>query len=195
VATHFGDSDGESTISRTSTMKGGNSNTNGYNLNKNNIFRTTFETLMEEGNKSTEAYHANLKELFLSHYEMMQQGPILKDTMPIIIRKAEVTPEVWTNPSLSLNDVQSMINSALERQARSTDELMCRLIEEQDGKRLAISSVNHSSSSAVNFTKTNPKLGGTSTGGATMPNPSAQLMNHFHSQPTTEGLTPIFEML
>jgi hypothetical protein len=27
-----------------------------------------------------------------------------------------------------------MINSALERQAKSTDEMLCRLIEERDGK-------------------------------------------------------------
>jgi hypothetical protein len=86
-------------------MKGGNSGTNGSNLDKNNISKTTFDTLMEEGHKTTEAYHANLEELLLSHYEMTWKGPIPKDTMPIIIRKTEVTLEVWTNPSLSLNDV------------------------------------------------------------------------------------------
>jgi hypothetical protein len=48
----------------------------------------------------------------------------------IVILKAEVTPEAWFNPSLSLDDVQSTINSALERQEKSSDELM----EEQDGK-------------------------------------------------------------
>jgi hypothetical protein len=69
---------------------------------------------------------------------MMWQGAILKDTMPIIIRKAEVTPEVWPNPLLSLNDVQSMVNSTLERRAKSTDELLCTLKEEQDGKNLII---------------------------------------------------------
>jgi hypothetical protein len=52
----------------------------------------------------------------------------------IIIRKAEVTPEVQSNPSLSLDDVQSMINFALERQEKSSDELIHRLMEEQDGK-------------------------------------------------------------
>jgi hypothetical protein len=52
----------------------------------------------------------------------------------IIIRKAKVTPEVPPNPSLSLNDVQSIINSALERQVKSSNELMCRLIEERDGE-------------------------------------------------------------
>jgi hypothetical protein len=58
--------------------------------------------------------------------------------MPIIIRKAKVTPVVRPNPSLSLNDIQSMINSVLERQARSSVELMHRLIEEWDGKNLMI---------------------------------------------------------
>jgi hypothetical protein len=55
--------------------------------------------------------------------------------MPINIRKAEVTPEVRSNPSLSLDDVQVMINSTLKRQANSSDELMRRLIEEQDGEK------------------------------------------------------------
>jgi hypothetical protein len=49
-----------------------------------------------------------------------------------------------------------MINSMLERQAKSTDELLCRLIEDRDGKKLDASSVNPSSSTcAVNFTQTN----------------------------------------
>jgi hypothetical protein len=65
-------------------------------------------------------------------------GLILTDIAPIIIRKAEVTSEVQSNPSLSLSDVQSMINSVLERQARSIDELMCSVIEEQDKKNLLI---------------------------------------------------------
>jgi hypothetical protein len=42
----------------------------------------------------------------------------------IIIHKAEVTPEVWPNPTLSLNEVQSIINSVLERQAKSTGVIM-----------------------------------------------------------------------
>jgi hypothetical protein len=50
--------------------------------------------------------------------------------MPIIIRKADVTLEVRPNPPLSLEDVQSMINFVLQRQAKSSDELMRRLIEE-----------------------------------------------------------------
>jgi hypothetical protein len=68
----------------------------------------------------------------------MRQGLVLKDTTPNTIRKTEVTPEVRPNPSLSLNDVQSMINSALERQAKNSDELMHRLIEERDRKNLLI---------------------------------------------------------
>jgi hypothetical protein len=55
-------------------------------------------------------------------------------TTPIVFTKPEVIPEVWPNLSPSLNDVQNMINSALERQAKSIDELLRRLIEEWDGK-------------------------------------------------------------
>jgi hypothetical protein len=81
--------------------------------------------------------------------------------------------EVWPNPSPSLNDVQNMINSALERQAKSTDELLRRLIEEQDGKKLDTTSTNPSSSTcAVNFTQINPHTSGPSAGGTSIPNPS-----------------------
>jgi hypothetical protein len=59
-----------------------------------------------------EAYHADLEGLFNSRYEVTRQGLILKDVVLIIIRKAEVTPQVWPNPSLFLNDGQSMINFA-----------------------------------------------------------------------------------
>jgi hypothetical protein len=52
--------------------------------------------------------------------------------MSIIIRKAEVRP----TPSLSLNDIQSMNNSAFESQVGSNDKLLCRLIEERDGQNL-----------------------------------------------------------
>jgi hypothetical protein len=58
--------------------------------------------------------------------------------VPIISCKVKATPEVWPNPSLSLNDVQSMINFVLERQEKSINELMRRLIEEQDRKNLLI---------------------------------------------------------
>jgi hypothetical protein len=96
-------------------MKGGNSSINGPDLDKNNIIKPTFGTLTEEGRKAFGAYCANLEEIFLSRYEMIGQGGILKDTMPIIICKAGVTPEVRPNPLPALNDIQSMINSTLER--------------------------------------------------------------------------------
>jgi hypothetical protein len=125
----------------------------------------------------------------------MQWGAILKDTTPIIIHKAEVTSEVWPNPLPSLNDVQSMTNSALERQVKSTNELLRRLIEEWEGKKLDNSSVNPSSSSCVvSFSQTNPQTSVTSVDDATMPNPSTQLMNHFHRWTTIQGLTPTFRM-
>jgi hypothetical protein len=75
-----------------------------------------------------------------------------------------------------------MINSALERQAKSSDELMHRLIEERDGKKLIDFNVNPSSSSyAVNFAQTNPQTSDTSVGDTTMQNLSAQPMNHIYS--------------
>jgi hypothetical protein len=46
-------------------MKGGNSDQNGSGLDKGNILKPTFNTLMEEGHKAFEAYRANLEELFL----------------------------------------------------------------------------------------------------------------------------------
>jgi hypothetical protein len=172
METYFGNSIGESITSHTSSMKGENSSINGSDLNKNNNIKPTFNTLTEEGHKPLEAYHANLEELFYSCYEMMWQGSVLKDATLIIIRKAKVTPEVWPNPSLSLDDIQSMINSVLERQVKSIDELMRRLIEEWDEKKLVDSNANpHSSSCTVNFTQTNPQTSGTLVGGATMPNP------------------------
>jgi hypothetical protein len=82
---------------------------------------------------------------------------------------------------LSLNDVQSMINSVLERQTKSTNELLRKLIEERDGKKCDTTSVNPSSSScAVSFVQTNPQTSGISASSTTMANPSAQSMNHFH---------------
>jgi hypothetical protein len=137
---------------------------------------------------------ADLEELFLLRYEMTRQGGILKNTALIVIRKAGITPEVWPNTSLSLNDVQSMINSTLERQARSTDKLFLRLIEEWDGKKLDSFNINPSSSCAISFAQTNPQTSGTLAGSATMPNSSAQPMNHFHCQTTIEGSAPTFGM-
>jgi hypothetical protein len=108
--------------------------------------------------------------------------------MSIIFTKPEVILKVRPNPSSSLNDVQNMINSTLERQAKSTDELLRKLIGERDGKKRSDANVNPSSSTcAINFSQTNPDTSGSSAGGTTLPNPSAQSMNHFHSRTTIEG--------
>jgi hypothetical protein len=104
----------------------------------------------------------------------------LKDTTPIIFNKPKVILEVWPNSLPSLNDVQNMINYALERQAKSTDELLHRLIEERDGKKLDATSANLSSTCAVSFTQANPHTSGPSVGGTSMPNTSTQSMDHFH---------------
>jgi hypothetical protein len=104
-------------------MKGGNSGHNEFELDMGNILKPTFDTLTEEGRKAFKVYRVNLKELFLSRCEVTWQGTVLKDTTPIIFTKLDVIPEVRPNPSPSLNDVQNMINSALERQAKSTDKL------------------------------------------------------------------------
>jgi hypothetical protein len=96
-------------------MKGGNSGNNGSDLDKNNILKPTFDTLTEEGCKVFKAYCANHEELFLSCYEVMQHGTILMHTTPIIFHKPEVIPEARLDQSHSRNDIQSMINSTLER--------------------------------------------------------------------------------
>jgi hypothetical protein len=89
--------------------------------------------------------------------------------------------------------MQDMINYALERQAKSIDELLCRLAEEWDGKKLDTTSINPSSSTcAVSFTQTNPHTSGASTSGTSMPNPLAQPVNHFHTRTTIEGSSPTF---
>jgi hypothetical protein len=192
----FGESTRESTTSIMSSMKGENSSTNGSDLDKNNIVKPTFDTLTKEGRKAFDAYRADFEELFLSRCEVTRQGTILKDTMPIIFHKAEVIPKVWPDPSPSRNDVQSMINSVLERQIKNTDELLRRSIEERDGKKLDATSINPPSSSCVvNFTQTNPQTSGTSAGGTTMPSISTQLRNHFHSRTTIESSAPTFGML
>jgi hypothetical protein len=196
VQTHFGDSARELTTSRMSSMKGGNSCTNGSDLDKNNVIKLpTFDTLTEEGRKEFKAYRTNLKEIFLSRCEVTRQGTVLKDTTPIIFHKAELIPEIRLDPSPSCNSTQSMINFALERQAKSNDELLCRLIEERDRKKLYNLNINPPSFSwTVNISQTNPQTSGTSAGGTTMLNPSAQPMNHFHSRTTIESLSPTYEM-
>jgi hypothetical protein len=111
----------------------------------------------------------------------------------IAFNKPKLIPEVRLDPSLSHNDIQTMINTVLVRQVKSTDELLCRLIEERDGKKLDATSVNPSSSTcAVSFTQTNSYLSGASVGGASLPNPSAQPVNHFHNRIIIEGSTPTF---
>jgi hypothetical protein len=161
-------------------MKGGNSSNNGSDLDKSDILKPTFNTLTEEGRKAFKAYLADLEELFLCHCEVAWKETVLRDTSPIVFNKPEVTPEVRPVPSPSHNDIQIMINSALKRQAKSIDELLHRLIEEWDGKKLDTTSANPSSStSAVSFTQTNPHTSGPSAGGTSMPNPSA---GESHSQ-------------
>jgi ssRNA-specific RNase YbeY (16S rRNA maturation enzyme) len=195
VATHFGDSAGESTTSSTSNIKGGNSDKNGSDLDKSNILKPTFDTLMGEGSKAFEAYHVNLEVHFLLCCEVTWHGTILQNTTLIVFNKTEVIPDVLSDPSPSHNDIQAMINYALERQAKNTDELLRRLVEKRNGKKLDTTSVNLSSSTCVvSFTQTNPHTSGTLAGGTSMPNPSAQLVNHFHSRTTIEGSAPTFEV-
>jgi hypothetical protein len=85
-------------------MKKGDYGVNRSDLDKNNIIKPTFH-LMEEDHKALEAYRIEVDEFFYSRYEVTWQGLILKGTAPIIIRNAEVTPEVRPNLSLSLDDV------------------------------------------------------------------------------------------
>jgi hypothetical protein len=171
-------------------MKKGGSNTNGSDLSKDNIIKPTLDHLLKEDRKELEAYHKEVDELFFTRYEVTRQGLIQKDVSPINIRKAEVKPEVRSNPSLSLDDVQVMINSALERQVKSNDELLRRLIEERDGNKLVDSNVHPSSSCTVNFAQTNPQPSGTLVSGTSQPNPLAQPMNHFYSQIIIDGSAP-----
>jgi frataxin-like iron-binding protein CyaY len=160
-------------------MKVENSDNNGFDLDEGNILKSTFDTLTEEGHQVFEAYIDDLRELFLSHCEVTRQGTVLQDTTPIIFNKLEVIPEVWLDPSSSHNDIQFMIDSALERQAKNTDEMLCRLTEERDGKKFDTTSVNLSSTCTVSFI--NPHISDPSADGTSMPNPSTQPVNHCHS--------------
>jgi hypothetical protein len=185
----------KSTTSSMSTMKGENSSNNGSDLDKGNILKPTFNTLTEEGHKVFEAYRAYLEEVFLSCCEVRCQGTVLWDTTPIVFNKPEVIPEVWSHPSPSRNDIEAIINYAIERQTESIDELLHRLIEEWDGKIFDATSVNPSSSTcAVSFTQTNPHTSGASAVGTSVPIPSAQPVNYFHSQTTIEGSAPTYGM-
>jgi hypothetical protein len=84
-------------------MKGGNSGTNGSDVDKSNIFKPTFNILTKEGRKAFEAYRADFEELILSHGEVMWQGTVLWDTTPIIFNKPEVHPRCGlTHRSLTM---------------------------------------------------------------------------------------------
>jgi hypothetical protein len=176
-------------------MKGGNSGNNRSDLDKGNILKPTFNTLTKEGHKAFEAYHANVEEIFLLCCDVTWQGTVLQDTTSIVFNKPEVIPKVWPDPSPSRNDIEAIVNYAIERQVKSTDELLRRLIEERNRKKLDATSVNPSSSTcAVSFTQTNPHTSGASAVSNSMPNPSAQPVNHFHSRTKLEGPAPTFWM-
>jgi hypothetical protein len=68
------------------------------------------------------------------------------------------------------------------------------LIEEWDEKKPNAIEVNPSSTCVVSFNQTNSHTSGPSMGGTSMPNPSAQPVNHFHSRTTIEGSAPTFGM-
>jgi hypothetical protein len=104
------------------------------------LHTNTFATFcfQQEGHKAFKAYLADLEELFLSRDKVTRQGTVLWDTTPIVFNKPEVTSEVRPDSSPSLSDIQVMINSVLERQAKSTDKLLRRLIKEWDGKKLML---------------------------------------------------------
>jgi hypothetical protein len=122
-----------------------------------------------------------------------RHGTVLKDTAPIVFDKPKVIPEVGPDPSPSHSDIQVMINSVLERQAKNTDGLVHRLIEERDGKKLDATSVNPSSSICiVSFAQTNSHISGASVGDTSMPHPSVEPVNHFYNRTTIEGSAPTF---
>jgi hypothetical protein len=63
------------------------------------------------------------------------------------------------------------------------------------GKKPDATKVNPSSSTCdVSFTQTNTRTSGPSAGDTSMPNPSAQPVNHFHNRTTIEGSAPTFGM-
>jgi hypothetical protein len=72
-------------------MNGGNSGKNGFDLDKGNILKLTFDTLTEEGHKAFDVYHANPEEIFLSRCKVTWQGSVLWDTTSIVFNMPEVT--------------------------------------------------------------------------------------------------------
>jgi hypothetical protein len=55
-----------------SSMKGGNSGNNGFDLDKGNIPKPTFDTMIEEGRHAFKAYIADLREPFILQCEVTQ---------------------------------------------------------------------------------------------------------------------------
>jgi hypothetical protein len=162
-------------------MKNGDPDTNGSHLDNDNIIKHTLDHLSEEDRKTLETYH-EVDKIFLLRHKVTRQGLIQKYAASINIRKSEVTPEVQSNLSLSIDDVQVMINFALDRQAKSINELKRRLIEERNDKKLLDSNVHASSYfCAINFAQTNHQSSDTLASGTSQSNPSAQLMNHFYT--------------
>jgi hypothetical protein len=78
------------------------------------------------------------------------------DSLRVMQRRTPSTKsEVKNNLSISLDDIQIMINYVLEKQAKSSNEMIHRLIEER-WKKIIDPNVNASSSSgSVNFVETN----------------------------------------
>jgi hypothetical protein len=54
-----------------------------------------------------------------------------------------------------------------------------------------VDSSSSSSSCVVNFAQTNPQPSGTSVGGTSQPNPSAEPMNQLYSRTTIDGSAPV----
>jgi hypothetical protein len=98
--------------------------------------------------------------------------------MLIIFHKPEVISEVRPDPSPSHNDIQSMINSVLERQAKSTNKLLSRLIKGRDGKNLVLLVLILLLLTRLVLLK---PIHIQVVGGTIIPNPSTQLVNHFHN--------------
>jgi hypothetical protein len=74
----------------TSTMKKGDTGTNGSDLNKSNIINPTLNHLWEEDCKALEAYHKEVDEIFC---------PLRDDTIGACPKgcQADQQPQVWGN--------------------------------------------------------------------------------------------------
>ena len=118
-----------------------------------------------EDRAALEAHIKKVQDDYLSRYEVTRQGIVQKESESFVVYTSKVTPEV-TSSTPSLESVQSMIDAALDRQARVSSELMPRLLEERDSKRAADNHVNTSSSTGgFRITHTDNHLSGTSAGG------------------------------